>query len=227
MPMFRIEKNREYVVMSKHHLKNKKLSLKAKGLMSFVLSLPDDWEFSIKGLSLVLKEGEEAIASALKELEEQEYLERIKQRNEEGKFGQVEYIFYEIPKTDFLGQGNTAQINNNIINNNIYNIDTSENDVLGNGSEGEESESEMESNFELIWKEYPRKDGKARAFEGYKQWLRGKKIGKKRIQLDNYEMWEATKKYAELVEKEKREEKYIKMGSTFFTSTILDYIEEN
>ena len=227
MPTFRIEKNREYVVMSKHHLKNKELSLKAKGLMSFVLSLPDDWEFSIKGLSLVLKESKDAIASALKELEEQEYLERIKQRNEEGQFGQVEYIFYEIPKTDFLNQGNTTQINNNKINNNIYNIDTSENDVLGNGSEGEESESEMESNFELIWKEYPRKDGKARAFEGYKQWLRGKKIGKKRIKLDNYEMWEATKKYAELVEKEKREEKYIKMGSTFFTSTILDYIEEN
>lgn len=118
------------------------------------------------------------------------------------------------------GCQDTYAYNNNIYayNNNIY---------ASQDEEDKESEEELQKNFELIWKEYPRKDGKARAFEGYKQWLRGKKIGKKRIKLDNYEMWEATKRYAELVEKEKREEKYIKMGSTFFTSTILDYIEEN
>ena len=226
MPIYRVEKIRNYSIMSNYHLDDKNLSLKAKGLMSYVLRLPDDWDFSIQGFTAVLKESKDAIISTLKELEKNGYLVRKQIRNEQGHFKDTEYIFYEQQVSDFSTTDNQTQINTNINNKlNIY-IDTAENAISGNGSEGEESESEMESNFELIWKEYPRKEGKARAFEGYKQWLRGKKIGKKRIKLDNYEMWEATKKYAELVEKEKREEKYIKMGSTFFTSTILDYIEE-
>lgn len=228
MPIIKVEKNENYTVMSNYHLEDRNLSLKAKGLMSFVLSLPDDWDYSIKGLCSMLKEGKDAIASVLNELEKYEYLERRRIRDEDGKYDKVEYYFYEIPKPEYLKQekpntgnpdtDNPPQLNTNI--NNIY-IEA-ENGISGSGDE-----KELEENFELIWKEYPRKDGKARAFEGYKQWLRGKKIGKKRIKLDNYEMWEATKRYAKLVEKEKREEKYIKMGSTFFTSTILDYIEEN
>lgn len=229
MPIIKVEKNENYTVMSNYHLEDRNLSLKAKGLMSFVLSLPDDWDYSIKGLCSMLKEGKDAIASVLNELEKYEYLERRKTRDKDGKYDKVEYYFYEIPKPEYTKTGkpnaenpNTVtppQLNTNI--NNIYNIEA-ENGISDSGDK-----KELEENFELIWKEYPRKDGKARAFEGYKQWLRGKKIGTKRIKLDNYEMWEATKKYAELVEKEKREEKYIKMGSTFFTSTILDYIEEN
>lgn len=219
MPIYRVEKIRNYSIMSNYHLDDKNLSLKAKGLMSYVLRLPDDWDFSIHGFTTVLKESKDAIISTLKELEKNGYLVRKQIRNEQGHFTDTEYIFYEQPISDFSTTDKPPQLNTNI--NNIYNIEA-ENGISDSGDE-----KELEENFELIWKEYPRKDGKARAFEGYKQWLRGKKIGKKRIKLDNYEMWEATKRYAELVEKEKREEKYIKMGSTFFTSTILDYIEEN
>ena len=158
------------------------------------------------------------------------YVNEIVKENDE-KIVLNRHFEYSKPQVDLTtgGKQETNAYYNNIINaynNNIYNTHSEPSVYKMCEEEKDESESEMESNFELIWKEYPRKEGKARAFEGYKQWLRGKKIGKKRIKLDNYEMWEATKKYAELVEKEKREEKYIKMGSTFFTSTILDYIEE-
>ena len=156
-------------------------------------------------------------------------------KEEDGKIVSKRHFEHSKPQVVLTTGGEretNAYYNNNI--NAYYNIYNTHSDFSNaevcdkeeNYVDKDKSEEELQNNFELIWKEYPRKDGKARAFEGYKQWLRGKKIGKKRIKLDNYEMWEATKKYAELVEKEKREEKYIKMGSTFFTSTILDYIEE-
>ena len=72
--VFKIEKNQNYTVMSNHHLRDKNLSLKAKGLLSFMLSLPEDWDYSISGLVSICKEEETAIKTALKELKNQKYL---------------------------------------------------------------------------------------------------------------------------------------------------------
>lgn len=99
MPTFRIYKNKNYTVMSNKHLKDKRITYKAKGLLSFMLSLPEDWDYSINGLVKVSKEGVKAIKAILKELQEFGYLEIIKKRDEKGHY-EYEYQIYEISRFD-------------------------------------------------------------------------------------------------------------------------------
>ena len=98
MAVFRIEKTRDYTVMSNHHLKNKKLTLKAKGLMSLLLSLPDDWVHTLSGLAQISIEGVDAIRMAIHELEREGYVVRNRIRNEKGHLTEMEYIVYENPQ---------------------------------------------------------------------------------------------------------------------------------
>ena len=97
MAVIRIQKTDNYTVMSNHHLRNKEMSLKAKGLMSLMLSLPPNWDYSIGGLVAICKESHTSIRSALKELEENNYLIRERKNNEKGYFI-YEYTLYEIPE---------------------------------------------------------------------------------------------------------------------------------
>ena len=96
--VFRIEKQKNYTVMSNHHLKNPALSLKAKGLLSQMLSLPDNWDYSLKGLAKINKESIDAIRTAVWELEKAGYIVRTQGHGERGKFASVEYIIYETPQ---------------------------------------------------------------------------------------------------------------------------------
>ena len=89
--VFRVERTKNFTVMSNHHFKNKKLSLKAKGLLSLMLSLPDDWNYNMPALKDVCCEGIKAIRSALKELESFGYLRRERIH---GKDGKIEYTYY-------------------------------------------------------------------------------------------------------------------------------------
>jgi len=97
--ILRINKTRDYTVMSNHHFKDRKLSLKAKGLLSQMLSLPDNWDYSIAGLCAINKENETAITSALKELKEAGYLRITKQTPDQTGSGRIEYVYdiYEQP----------------------------------------------------------------------------------------------------------------------------------
>lgn len=97
MAVFRIDKTRDYTVMSNHHLRNKALSLKSKGLLSMMLSLPEDWNYTTRGLSKICKEGTDSIGSALKELEQAGYIVRNRLRDSKGKITDVEYFIYETP----------------------------------------------------------------------------------------------------------------------------------
>lgn len=96
MAVIRVEKTQNYTVMSNHHLRNKELSLKAKGLISLMLSLPPDWDYSINGLVSICKESHTSIRSALKEMEQQRYLVRRRTNSEKGYFV-YEYTLYEVP----------------------------------------------------------------------------------------------------------------------------------
>ena len=96
MATFRIEKNKNYTVMSNYHLRDKDLSLKAKGLLSFMLSLPEEWDYSIPGLVACLKENKKAVTTTLDELKEYGYLKVNKVRNEKGLF-EYEYLIFEQP----------------------------------------------------------------------------------------------------------------------------------
>ena len=98
MAVFRIEKTRDYTVMSNHHLRNTDLSLKAKGLLSLMLSLPEDWDYTMKGLARICKDGIDSISGGIRELEAHGYLIRERIRNENGQLGSIEYTILEQPK---------------------------------------------------------------------------------------------------------------------------------
>lgn len=122
MSVFKIEKSRNYTVMSNYHLRDKNLSYKAKGLLSFMLSLPEDWDYFINGLVSISKEGVKAIRNILQELQRYGYLVIEKKQNEVGQF-EYEYLIYEQPDTqkgdvDLGDVEKDIQINTNEINTN-------------------------------------------------------------------------------------------------------------
>lgn len=140
MSVIRINKTKDYVVMSREHFKEKEMSLKAKGLLSEMLSLPDNWEYSISGLVAINKENETSIKSTLEELKIFGYLKVVKLLPNETKTGRIEYIYnvyekkQEVEKqevenlgVEFLGVENQVQYNNNKLNNNKYNNNKKEN----------------------------------------------------------------------------------------------------
>ena len=92
MAVFRIEKTRDYTVMSNHHLKDRTLTLKSKGLLSMMLSLPDEWNYTTRGLAAICREGVDSIGAALKELETHGYIRRTQLRDEKGKITDVQYV---------------------------------------------------------------------------------------------------------------------------------------
>ena len=98
MAVFRIERTRDYTVMSNHHLRDKALSLKSKGLLSMMLSLPEDWNYTTRGLAKICKEGVDAIGGALRELESAGYIVRHQLRDRQGRISDTEYVIYEQPQ---------------------------------------------------------------------------------------------------------------------------------
>ena len=109
MAVFRIEKTRDYTVMANHHLRNTKLSLKAKGLLSLMLSLPKDWDYTTKGLAKICKDGVDSICSTVNELEEHGYVIRERIRNAKGQLTDIQYTILEQPKPPQPGQENHHQ----------------------------------------------------------------------------------------------------------------------
>ena len=98
MAVFRIEKTRDYTVMSNHHLRDKSLSLKVKGLLSLMLSLPEEWDYTTKGLAWICKDGVDSICAGVRELEEHGYVIRQRVRNPNGQLGAIEYTILEQPR---------------------------------------------------------------------------------------------------------------------------------
>jgi len=134
MAVFRVEKNKDFTVMCNYHLRDKRLSLKAKGLLSFMLSLPEDWDYSLTGLASLCKENIKAIRSAIHELEIYGYVVRERKHGELGRFD-YDYIIKEIPDVSpYTQKGhaveghavNGIQINTKELNDNIDNTSCEE-----------------------------------------------------------------------------------------------------
>lgn len=135
MSVFRVEKSKDFTVMSNHHLRDKILSLKAKGLLSQMLSLPEDWDYTLKGLAAINRESIDAIRQAILELEDSGYVMRSRARDEKGCLRGTEYIIYERPQGQdhpMLGNptldnpalGNPMQLNKDIQNKELQSIDS-------------------------------------------------------------------------------------------------------
>ena len=97
MAVFRVERTNNYTVMSNYHLRDKNLSLKAKGLLSQMLSLPEDWDYTLAGLARINAEGKDAIRAAVVELEKAGYVQRRQTTDKTGKFAANEYVIREYP----------------------------------------------------------------------------------------------------------------------------------
>lgn len=137
MSVFRLDKTHGFTVMPNHHLKNRALSLKAKGLLSLMLSLPNDWDYTLKGLACISLENVDAIRKAVTELENEGYITRTRKRDEQGRLRGTEYIIRSVPVSEKPGLEkpisekparvkpmleNPAQSNKNIYNKNKSSI---------------------------------------------------------------------------------------------------------
>ena len=141
MAVFRVEKTRDYTVMSNHHLRNTDLSLKAKGLLSLMLSLPENWDYTTKGLACICKDGIDSINSGVKELEVNGYVIRRRLRNEKGQLTTTEYTIFEQPQTldmtDTPPKGENPILDNPILGNKTQEKPILENPILGKPKQAE------------------------------------------------------------------------------------------
>jgi len=97
MAVFRVEKTKDFTVMSNHHFRNRELSLKAMGLLSLMLNLPDNWDYTLKGLSTICGDGISSVRARLMELERHGYVVRERMRDEHGRLANTEYSIFEVP----------------------------------------------------------------------------------------------------------------------------------
>lgn len=180
MAVMRIIKNNNFSIVSNAIIRDTSLSLKARGLFILMLSLPEGWEFSVRGLSKIAGEGLDAIRSGLHELEEQGYLSRQRKRNAEGKLGDMEYILYEEPQKpkaeapteetstvvepmqEIPTQAESTQINKDINNNRLNQEEREREEQIP-----PETAQLQNEYFKRFWLMYPRK---AKQFQAQLAW---------------------------------------------------------
>lgn len=169
MAVMRVEKNRNFTTMGNYHLRDASLSLKAIGLLSKILSLPEEWDYTVAGLAAICKEGKDTIRSALKELEAAGYIERRQTHAEDGSFSSNEYIVHEEPITDPPLSGFPSTVKPSTAKPSTANPTESNKDILNTdlinppiAPQGGEDDG-----FELFWKAYPKKVGKQAARKAF------------------------------------------------------------
>lgn len=248
MSIIRAEKDGNFTRINNSLIKEKEMSLKAKGLLCLMLSLPDDWNFSINGLVGLSTDGKDSVMKTLSELERFGYLKRRRVTDPKGHFAGYEYDIFEQPQDDIPYSEkpcteNPPQLTTKYINNeNIKLSSEADDETDGQLSLTEESHSStadksingntvtmsVQEAAEIIYKEYPRKEGKAKGFEQVRQWLKGKRIsGMGRIKFNHEQLYCAVREYAICCEENGTELNYIKHFSTFMNKDVLDYVEKS
>lgn len=174
-----VDEVRGYTVMKNHHLRNKDLSLKAIGLMSKMLSLPPDWDYTVEGLVLICKEGKDAIQNAIIELEKAGYIERSRTRDERGRLCGTDYVVHQVPVAGLPMRENPAQVNPRQINKDIINnldnnppIVPPKGETGGRSGKGSRREAKAEPDWKperwaAFWESYPRHEGKQKAIAAW------------------------------------------------------------
>ena len=229
MAVFRVNKDKNYTTMSNYHFKDRRLSLKAKGLLSEMLSLPDDWDYSLAGLVAINKEEEHAIKSALVELKECGYLRITKLLPNQTESSKIEYVYdiFERENQDPNFQPlenqpledqpleNPPQLNTNNKNTKEVNTKDKRKTILPQQSCGA---SAVDLFFEEMWQLYPRKKDKSAVSKEAKKRLY--KAGREKVVG-------AIERYKAEMEQEHRSIEHIKYGSSFFNTSWQDYIADD
>lgn len=179
MSVYRRHKKTNYTCIDNHVFWDHSLSLKAKGLLAQIYSLPDNWEYSIKGLATLFSDGETAVSNAIQELINHGYIVRTQKTNQYGRFDGYEYDIYETPQT----QNNITEsekpysenpVTENPLSDNPYQLNTN---ILNTNKENTKSisniplispEEKLELLFDDFWKVYPKKVNKKDAFKAFK-----------------------------------------------------------
>ena len=200
MAILRKQQKNQYTVIDQSIFKDKTLSNKALGMLCRMLSLPNEWEFSVEGLATLSTDGVSAVRSQLSELEEHGYLTRNYVRGE-GKYSGIEYIVSEVQMCDFPKSENLTS--ENLISENHPQSNTNTSITKASITKG------MHTEFENLWAMYPKKQGKDRAFKSYQA---ARKSG-----TTYEEVEQGLYAYLNYIRVTEKEQQYIKMGSTFFS----------
>lgn len=209
MSVIRVNHNTNYTVMSNVHLRDMRLSLKAIGLLSKILSLPPEWDYTVEGLTAICKDGVTAVKSALKELKDCGYLIVTKRMPNETDTGRIEYE-YEIFEQPQEKQEEEKQGIENLpleilpVENHVQ-LNT---EIISKEELSKENKPDYKAEFETLWKLYPNKKGKGNAMGDY---VRARKAG---TTFD--EVLTGIQNYADYIRLEKIEPRFVKHGSTFF-----------
>lgn len=204
MSIFRVQKNKNYSVISNTFIFDDQLSWKAKGILAYFLARPDEWEFYMSEIVKHAKDGKDSLSAGVRELEKAGYIDR-KQKRMTGKFKGYEYEVFEEPQRNNRN-GKTAAVNPISENPQIENTDCKENIDKSNVHL---------SFFEKVWKMYPEKKGKGQISETQKRKI--------------YKYGDEFIRCIERYKKEKGVDKWRKWqnGSTFFNSGYIDYLDVN
>ena len=208
MSVIRIQKTNNYTVMSNYHFREKDMSLKAKGLLSLMLSLPEDWDYSVDGLVKLSKDGKDSVISAIAELEQFGYLVRSQAKGQDGKFAGYDYDVYEQPytKKPFTENPSTVKpMTENPQQLNTKSLNTKSDINITNKKLNINVQIEQE--FEEVWKIYPRKEDKKKAFMAYK-------TARKKASFD--EIKKGVETYSNHIKARNIDKCYIKLGATYF-----------
>lgn len=208
MSVIRIQKTNNYTVMSNYHFREKDMSLKAKGLLSLMLSLPEEWDYSVDGLVKLSKDGKDSVISAITELEQFGYLVRSQAKGQDGKFAGYDYDVYEQPYTEkpFTENPSTVKpMTENPQQLNTKPLNTESDINITNKKLNINVQTEQE--FEEVWKLYPRKEDKKKAFLAYK-------TARKKASFD--EIKKGVETYSNHIRVSNTDKRYIKLGATYF-----------
>lgn len=224
MAIIRSKRTRNFTVLNNDLIRDTTLSFKARGLLQYMLSMPDDWKFYVSELAKhSSKEGEGAIRSAITELEEAGYMRRIRKRGKGGKFEAVDWEVLDEPafsphvKKPHVDKPQVEEphvANDQLLNTNGLSTNCTKDNRSTDKSVDRVSEKEVESNFDKLWKLYPRKEGKKKAFEAYKRAIK-KGVTNKEIQA-------GIVNYLKQIKIQGTDKKYIKQGSTWFNGNCWD-----
>lgn len=173
MAVFRVNRNKNYTHMANYHFRDKSLSWKAKGILSNMLSLPDDWDYSLAGLATLASDGTSATRAAIKELEQHGYLERRPIRKD-GKIADWEYLIFEKPQVKKLDVENQQVENQHVENRTQLNTNQS--------STNQSSTKKPIYPFDEFWTAYPKKRAKEDARKAWAKLKPDEALGKQIIQ---------------------------------------------
>ena len=215
----RVEKNRNYTTIHNEFLKRKDLSWKAKGIMTYLLSLPDDWVVNLDEIKRNATDGESSFRSGWKELVSAGYVSRQPVRDEKTK--KIDY--WETVIKESISKNKSHNVENHNVgihqvgNHKVDNRELLSTKELSTNKQSTNIQKEPQPSddgqstserFEVLWKEYPRKEGKKKAFASYKRALKNG--------VTDEEIMEGLEKYNQYIKKEKTDRKYIAHGSTWF-----------